>query len=114
MGLVRPRENLLDSRYFLYHYLSAPFQDFLRSRTVAGSTVDRILLTEFPSFLIALPPLDEQRAIARILGAIDDKIELNRDMNQTLEAMATAIFRSWFSGEVHVGQAKKAVEAAGV
>ena len=43
-----------------------------------------------------LPPLDEQRAIARILGALDDKIELNRRMSATLEAMARALFKSWF------------------
>ena len=45
---------------------------------------------------IPVPPLPEQRAIARILGALDDKIELNRRMNETLEAMARALFRSWF------------------
>ena len=43
-----------------------------------------------------LPPLDEQRRIAGILGALDDKIELNRRMSQTLEAMAQALFKSWF------------------
>ena len=43
-----------------------------------------------------LPPLSEQRAIAHILGALDDKIELNRRMNETLEAMARALFKSWF------------------
>ena len=43
-----------------------------------------------------VPPLPEQRAIAHILGALDDKIELNRRMNETLEAMARALFQSWF------------------
>ena len=46
---------------------------------------------EFP-----LPPLEEQRAIARVLGALDDRIELNRRMSETLEEMARALFRSWF------------------
>ena len=41
-------------------------------------------------------PLPEQRAIAHILGTLDDKIELNRRMNETLEAMARALFKSWF------------------
>ncbi len=45
---------------------------------------------------ISVPPLDEQRAIAYILGTLDDKIELNRRMNETLEAIAQAIFKSWF------------------
>ena len=45
---------------------------------------------------ITVPPLPEQRAIAHILGTLDDKIELNRRMNETLEAMARALFKSWF------------------
>ena len=45
---------------------------------------------------VQLPPLPEQRAIARVLGALDDKIELNRRMNETLEEMARALFKSWF------------------
>ncbi len=48
------------------------------------------------TILIPLPPIDEQRAIARILGTLDDKIELNRRMNEMLEAMARALFESWF------------------
>lgn len=45
---------------------------------------------------VILPPIEEQRAIAHILGTLDDKIELNRRMNETLEAMARALFKSWF------------------
>ncbi len=48
------------------------------------------------NFACSLPPLPEQRAIAHILGTLDDKIELNRRMNATLEAIARAIFKSWF------------------
>jgi type I restriction enzyme S subunit len=48
------------------------------------------------AFKTAIPPLPEQRAIAHILGTLDDKIELNRRMNGTLEAMARALFKSWF------------------
>ena len=45
---------------------------------------------------VHVPPLPEQRAIAHILGTLDDKIELNRRMNETLEEMARALFKSWF------------------
>ena len=45
---------------------------------------------------ISVPPLEEQRAIAHILGTLDDKIELNRKTNETLEAMARALFKAWF------------------
>ena len=59
--------------------------------------MDRILITELGSFPIDIPTdLAEQRAIAHILGALDDKIELNRRMNETLEEMARALFKSWF------------------
>jgi type I restriction enzyme S subunit len=50
----------------------------------------------FGSQALPLPPLPAQRAIAHILGTLDDKIELNRRMNETLEAMARALFKSWF------------------
>ena len=53
-------------------------------------------LTSLKSCRLPLPPLDEQRRIAAVLGALDDKIELNRRMNQTLEEMAQAMFKSWF------------------
>ncbi len=96
MGLVRPDPDKVDSRYLLYAYLGSEFQEVLRRHTVQGATVERILLTEFPDFPLRVPPLPEQRRIAAVLGALDDKIELNRKMNRTLEEMAQAIFKSWF------------------
>jgi type I restriction enzyme S subunit len=72
---------------------------FLRSRVqheASGSVQDNINLQTLDRLRFPLPPLDEQKAIAHILGTLDDKIELNRQMNETLEAMARAIFKSWF------------------
>ena len=97
MGLLRPRDGAIDARFLLYAFLGEGFQNTLRAKTVHGSTVDRILLTEMADFPIYAPQaITEQRAIAHILGTLDDKIELNRRMNATLEAMARALFRSWF------------------
>jgi len=96
MALMRPDPAKVDSRFLLYAYLGPEFQATIRERTVHGSTVERILLTEFPDFPIAVPDLETQRWIARVLGAIDDKIELNRRMNRTLESIVHAIFKSWF------------------
>ncbi len=96
MGLVRTDRARLDPRFFLYTYLSPYFQDLIRSRTIHGATVDRIALKEFPSFQIPLPDIQVQRAIAHILGTLDDKIELNRRQNETLEAMARSLFKAWF------------------
>lgn len=97
MGLLRTRPGKVDKRFLLYAYLGPQFQETLRSRTIHGSTVDRIPLIDMPRFPIEVPDsIDEQRAIAHILGTLDDKIELNRRMNETLEAMARALFKSWF------------------
>jgi type I restriction enzyme S subunit len=97
MGLLRAHADKVDKTFLLYAYLGPNFQETLRSRTIHGSTVDRIPLIDMPGFPIEIPAeLAEQRAIAHILGTLDDKIELNRRMNETLEEMARALFKSWF------------------
>lgn len=96
MGLLRPKKDRVSSRYLLYAYLSPAFQSEIKVRTINGCTVDRIPLKELPSFPIRIPLLPEQKAIAHILGSLDDRIELNQQMNETLEAMAQALFKSWF------------------
>jgi type I restriction enzyme S subunit len=63
---------------------------------LAGHGTGRLNSDELKALDVALPPLGEQRAIAHILGTLDDKIELNRRMNETLESTARAIFKSWF------------------
>ena len=62
----------------------------------AGAVFDSLTCAEIPEFRLPIPPLSDQHAIAHILGTLDDKIELNRRMNATLEAMARALFKSWF------------------
>jgi type I restriction enzyme S subunit len=77
---------------YAFYFLKA--LDF--SRYNSGSAQPSLNRNHIYPMQICVPPLDEQRAIARILGALDDKIELNRRMNETLEAMARALFKSWF------------------
>ena len=62
----------------------------------SGTTFKEISGKAFKQIKFNVPPLPEQKAIAHILGSLDDKIELNRRMNETLEAMAQALFKSWF------------------
>lgn len=80
----------IDPRWFYYitNYVGL---DELKTGEKPGLNRDTFLAQVFP-----LPPLDDQRAIAEVLGALDDKIELNRQMNHTLEEMASALFKSWF------------------
>jgi len=61
-----------------------------------GAVFDSLRCADVPNFELRIPPMSEQRAIAHILGTLDDKIELNRRMNETLEAVARALFHSWF------------------
>ncbi len=61
-----------------------------------GAVFESLRCGDVPKFELPVPPLPEQRRIAAVLGALDDKIELNRKMNETLEAMAQALFKSWF------------------
>ena len=96
LALMRPDRSKVDPRFLLYAYLGPNFQQTIRERTVQGSTVERILLTEFPDYPVEVPCLAEQRRIAHILGTLDDKIESNRRTNETLEAMARSLFKSWF------------------
>lgn len=96
MALMRVNPEKVMSDYLLYAYLSPEFQEVIRQRTVHGSTVDRIPLTEFGSFPISVPPLDVQAKVVEILRAIDDRITLLRETNATLEAIAQALFKSWF------------------
>lgn len=96
MALMRPNTTRVNPRFLLYAFLGPDFQDTIRSRTIHGSTVDRIPLIEFPRFLLRLPSKPTQDRIADTLGSLDDKIELNRRTNETLETMARTLFRSWF------------------
>lgn len=79
---------------FVY-YLLQHNVEYLRSHA-SGTTFAELSGTTLKSLRFMFPPYPEQRAIARILGALDDKIEINRKMNTTLESIAQTLFQSWF------------------
>jgi type I restriction enzyme S subunit len=87
-----PKLNIGFLRYLIG---SLEFTQHIHAITT-GTAVPHISGRQIKDFAFALPPLAEQKAIAAVLGALDDKIELNRRMNATLEAMARALFQSWF------------------
>jgi type I restriction enzyme S subunit len=92
---LRGKPDLLDNTYLKFLLQSASVQEELLSRGT-GTTVVGIKQSELRKVSLSFPPLAEQKAIAAVLGALDDKIELNRRTNATLEAMARALFQSWF------------------
>lgn len=97
VAIVRPDPSILDPEYLRYFLTSAEGQSTLLRWASAGGTRNALTKRMIESFVVQAPAdLSEQRAVARILGALDDKIEFNRRMSQTLEEMARALFRSWF------------------
>src|SRR5665647_3299372 len=92
---IRTDKTRLHGRYLYYALQVDPIRADLMSRAT-GTTVTGVRQSELRKVGIPLPPLPEQRRIAHILGTLDDKIELNRRMNETLEEMARALFKSWF------------------
>jgi len=92
---ARVDSNQVDPLFAFYWFSSREMVEYVQRRNT-GSSVPLINLSVLRSLPLPLPPLAEQRAIAHILGTMDDKIELNRQMNEILEAMARALFKSWF------------------
>ena len=86
----------LDRRYIYFYLLSRAFREQLDSRKGETDMADYVSLTTQRTLKVTVPPLAEQKTIAAVLGVLDDKIELNRRMNATLETMARALFQSWF------------------
>ena len=84
-----------DARFIAYQLQGHEARSWLLQHAT-GTTMASLNQSTIERLPIVLPPLADQRAIAYILGTLDDKIELNRRMNETLEAMARALFKSWF------------------
>lgn len=95
MLILRPNDEVINSKFLYYGFISPQFKREL-SNFVSGSAQPQLTMTHLRHVPFRVPPLAEQKAIAHILGSLDEKIELNRQMNETLEAMAQALFKSWF------------------
>jgi type I restriction enzyme, S subunit len=87
---------IIDSGFLRYWSQSEDFRNQLAGLSASTDMAPYLSLIDQKRLKIALPSIHEQRAIGRFLGALDDKIELNRRMNETLETMARALFKSWF------------------
>ncbi|MCC6106063.1 restriction endonuclease subunit S [Acetobacter sp.] len=92
---LRGKSGILDNT-FLRYLLSSPSQQNILEGYSTGTTVPGISQKALRSLPISYPPFDTQRQIGILLSSLDDKIELNRRTNETLEAMARALFRDWF------------------
>jgi type I restriction enzyme S subunit len=92
---LRGKKGVVDNTFLKFLLLSRQFQEDLQARAT-GTTVIGIRQSVLRKIDLFFPSFQEQKAIAHILGTLDDKIELSRKTNETLEAMAKALFKSWF------------------
>jgi type I restriction enzyme S subunit len=94
--VIRGRDATTETDFAYYLTKWDGVSGYAISQMTGTSGRQRVPTEAFDHLLVPVPPLPEQRAIAHILGTLDDKIERNRRMNETLEAMARALFKSWF------------------
>ena len=97
VGILRKKEGVeIDSRYFSYLLSTLDAQQSLIQIATSSGGQANLSTKQLLDFEVLVAPPADQKAIAHILGTLDDKIELNRKTNETLEAMAKALFKSWF------------------
>ena len=95
--VLRKKSNNINNRYLYYYLTSDKTLNYLQTIAEGRSgTFPQITFNELKIIEIDLPPIEEQEKIANILSSLDDKIELNNEMNKTLEEMAQSIFKRWF------------------
>lgn len=95
-SLVIIRSRAPDLQEYVFQFLASPIGQRLAQKFDNGSAQPNLSARALSAYKIPLPPIDELTSISATLGALDDKIELNRKTNTTLEAMARALFRDWF------------------
>ena len=95
-GCLRVRLGTGIDPLYASYYLGHPSVREWIVRHAVGATMPNLNTSILSALPFVIPPLDEQKAIAHILGTLDDKIELNQQMNHTLESIARALFKSWF------------------
>lgn len=94
--VFRGKENLSDTNFVFYLARYPIVRSFAEQNLVGTSGRQRVSKEAFDKIKLPLPPLTSQKAIAEILSSLDDKIELNNQINENLEALAQAIFKRWF------------------
>ena len=96
IAILKPNIQKIYPEFLRYYLLSPMAKANLEAGYVSGSAIRRIVLKDFKRFPIYVPTLEEQKAIANTLSSLDDKIELNNQMNETLEEIAQTLFKGWF------------------
>jgi type I restriction enzyme, S subunit len=110
MGLLRPKPGAVRSSLLLHTYLSPPFQEEIRRRTVRGATVDRIPLKEMPTWPITLPAADVREQLSAALEALHASIDQMAVENHTLADLRNTLLPQLVTGKIRVKDAVRVVE----
>ena len=95
IAIFRPN-SLVDSFFLSYLLKSPQVYNYIANNCVSGSALPRIVLKDFKEVNLPIPSIEIQKSIVSILKSLDDKIEVNRRINENLEQQAQALFKSWF------------------
>lgn len=96
VGIIRGKRDKVNQDFLKYYLLQPAFKNYMLGLASSGATRNALTKLMIEKFVVKLPDLPTQRSIASILSSLDDKIELNNQMSQTLEAIAQTIFKEWF------------------
>lgn len=96
VAILKPNISKVDPRYLSLYFSEQNIIKDMKERLVSGSAIPRVILKAFREYEVKLPSLDIQKKVASIIGTLNDKIELNQTMNQTLEEIAMTLYKHWF------------------
>lgn len=96
VAILRPNPEKIDTDFLKFYLSSSDVVEYLKSTFISGAAIPRVVLRDFKKAELNIPPLSIQKEIATVLNAIDDRIFTLRETNTTLEAIAQALFKSWF------------------
>jgi type I restriction enzyme S subunit len=96
VAIIRPDQNYIDPQFLRFFLISPEMQSLMLAYAGAGATRNALTKAMIENFKIPRFPIEVQREIGKTLGALEQKINLNRQMNATLEAAARAVFEDWF------------------
>lgn len=97
LAIIRNISKDIDTLWLYYYFLSPEWKQFIQSKIIKGSTVNRISVEDFPTYTVPNISIKVQRKIANILSKIDEKIALNNNINDNLQQQAILLYDYWFT-----------------
>lgn len=101
LAVIRNESPNVDTEWLYYYFRSAEWTNFIQSKIVKGSTVNRISIEDFPDYTIPCVPIETQKMIVDVLARIDRKIQINDVVNDNLEQQAKLLYDYWFKSDIY-------------